>query len=166
MNKKINSKFLVRQGVIAALYAVLTLAFPNLSYGPLQFRASEVMTLLAFFNPEYIWGLTLGCFIANLFSPYIWDIIIGTLASFLAVYFMSKCKNIWVASIVPAIANILVGLEIFLITKGEAAFFLTTGQIMLSEIIIVTIIGVPLFKLLTKNKQFVNILELDRRGLV
>ncbi|WP_300409369.1 QueT transporter family protein [Lagierella sp.] len=166
MNKKINSKFLVRQGVIAALYAVLTLAFPNLSYGPLQFRASEVMTLLAFFNPEYIWGLTLGCFIANLFSPYIWDMIIGTLASFLAVYFMSKCKNIWVASIVPAIANILVGLEIFLITKGEAAFFLTTGQIMLSEIIIVTIIGVPLFKILTKNKQFNNILELDKRGLL
>ncbi|MDO5018724.1 MAG: QueT transporter family protein [Lagierella massiliensis] len=165
MNKKFTQKFLVRQGVIAALYAVFTLAFPNLSYGPLQFRASEVMTLLAFFNPEYIWGLTLGCFIANLFSPYIWDMIIGTLASFLAVYYMSKCKNIWIASLIPAVANILVGLEIFLVTKGEAAFFITTAQIMISEIIIVTIIGVPLFKLLKKNKQFVNILELDRSKL-
>lgn len=166
MNKKFNQKFLVRQGIVAALYAVLTLAFPNLAYGPLQFRASEAMTLLAFFNPEYIWGLTLGCFIANIFSPYILDIIIGTFASFIAVYFMSKCKNIFVASIIPAIANILIGVQIYFVTKGEAAFFLTTGQIMLSEIIIVTIIGVPLFKLLTKNKEFVNILDLDKRGLV
>src|SRR5699024_9571520 len=108
MNKKITARFLARQGIAAALYAVLTLALQNLSYGPLQFRVSEVMTLLAFFNPEYIWGLTLGCFLANLLSPYLMDIIIGTLASFIAVYAMSKCKNILVVSLIIDIANIYV----------------------------------------------------------
>ena len=161
MNKRFSTKFIVRQGIIAALYAVLTLAFPNLSYGPLQFRASEVLTLLAFFNGEYIWGLTIGCFIANIFSPYVSDMIVGTLASFLAVFVMSKIRNIWLASLMPAVANILVGIQIYVISSSEVAFFLTTGQIMLSEIIIVTMIGVPIFKTLIKNKPLINLLELN-----
>jgi len=165
MNKKITARFLARQGIAAALYAVLTLALQNLSYGPLQFRVSEVMTLLAFFNPEYIWGLTLGCFLANLLSPYLMDIIIGTLASFIAVYAMSKCKNIWIASIMPAIANILVAIQIVFISGEPGNFFIIAAQIMLSELIIVTIIGVPLFKILTKNKSFVETLELNKKRL-
>lgn len=161
MNKKITAKFLARQGITAALYAVLTLALQNLSYGPLQFRISEVMTLLAFFNPEYIWGLTLGCFLANLLSPYLMDIVVGTFASFIAVYAMSKCKNIWVASLMPALANILVAVQIVFISGAPGNFFIIAGQIMLSQIIIVTVIGVPLFKVLTKNKAFVNTLDLN-----
>ncbi|MDL2310760.1 QueT transporter family protein [Peptostreptococcaceae bacterium OttesenSCG-928-C18] len=166
MNKKFSTKLIVRQGIIAALYAVLTLAFPNLSYGPLQFRASEVLVLLAFFNGEYIWGLTIGCFIANMFSPYISDIIVGTFASFLAAYLMSKLKNIWIASLMPAIANILVGIQIYVISNSKVAFFLTTGQIMLSEIIIVTLIGVPVFKILIRNKQVVNYLKLNKENKI
>ena len=167
MNKKFSTKFIVRQGIIAALYAVLTLSFPNLSYGVLQFRASEILTLTAFFNKEYIWGLTIGCFIANIFSPYAaLDIVIGTFASFLAAYLMSKSRNIWVASIIPAISNILVGVQLYLISASEFGFFLTTSYIMLSEIIIVTLIGVPIFKILIKNKSIVNYLELNKRGMV
>ena len=165
MNKKITARFLARQGITAALYAVLTLALQNLSYGPLQFRVSEVMTLLAFFNPEYIWGLTLGCFLAILLSPYLMDIIIGTMASFIAVYAMSKCKNIWVASIMPAIANILVAIQIVFISGEPGNFFIIATQIMLSEIIIVTIIGVPLFKIFTRNKSFVETLELNKKKI-
>lgn len=162
MSKKIDSKFIVRQGIVAALYAVLTLLFPNLSYGPLQFRASEVLTLLAFFNGEYIWGLTIGCFIANIFSPYASDMLVGTFASFFAAFLMSKIKNIFVASLMPALANILVGVQIYVISNLKVAFFITTGQIMLSEIIIVTLIGIPLFKILTKNKTLRKLLKMEK----
>lgn len=168
MSKKFDSKFIVRQGVVAALYAVLTVLPPlsSLSYGPLQFRVSEVLTLLAFFNPEYIWGLTIGCFVANLFSPYILDMVVGTFASFIAVFLMSKCKNIYIASIMPAIANILIGVQIFVLSKGKEAFFLVTGQIMLSEIIVVSVIGIIIFKILVRNKTLVEILQLNRKNIL
>ena len=93
------------------------------------------------------------------------DIIIGTMASFIAVYAMSKCKNIWVASIMPAIANILVAIQIVFISGEPGNFFIIATQIMLSEIIIVTIIGVPLFKIFTRNKSFVETLELNKKRI-
>ena len=113
MNTKtlVKRKVLVRQAMIAAIYAVLTWMIPSLSYGPIQFRISEVMTLLAFFNPEYIVGLTVGCAISNLLSSLgMIDVVVGTLASFLALTAMSKIKNIWIASLMPAGFSILIGL--------------------------------------------------------
>ncbi len=80
-----SAKRLARTSAIAALYVVLTLALPAMAYGPIQFRLSEVMTLLAFIDPFYILPISLGCAIANLASPFgIIDVIVGTLASFLS----------------------------------------------------------------------------------
>ncbi|WAW14953.1 QueT transporter family protein [Peptostreptococcus equinus] len=156
----INKKTLTRQAIVAALYAIMTIAVPALSYGPIQFRLSEILTLLAFFNPEYIVGLTLGCAIANIFSSLgAIDIVVGTLASFLALTAMSKIKNIWIASLMPAIFSILIGLEIVLISPVPLSFFVITAQIMLSELIIVTILGVPIFKTLMKNKDFYRLIK-------
>ncbi|MGO4986900.1 MAG: QueT transporter family protein [Gallicola sp.] len=157
-----NTRFLARQAAVAAIYMVLTIVLSGISYGPLQFRVSEVMTLLPFYNKEYIWGITVGCILANIASPFgIVDIIVGSFASFLAAVIMSRMKNIWLASLMPAITNILVGVQIALMSSEPLNFFVVTGQIMLSQFIIVTIIGVPLFKVLTKNKSFVNMLELN-----
>lgn len=157
-----NTRFLARQAAVAAIYMVLTIVLSGISYGPLQFRVSEVMTLLPFYNKEYIWGITVGCILANIASPFgIMDIIVGSFASFLAAVIMSRMKNIWLASLMPAITNILVGVQIALMSSEPLNFFVVTGQIMLSQFIIVTIIGVPLFKVLTKNKSFVNMLELN-----
>lgn len=156
-----NTKVLARQAAVAAIYMVLTIALSGISYGPLQFRVTEVMTLLPFYNKEYIWGITIGCILANLASPFgIIDIIIGSFASFLAAVIMSRMKNIWAASFMPAITNILVGIQIAVMSGTAANFFVITGQIMLSQFIIVTIIGVPLFKVLTKNKAFIESLKL------
>lgn len=169
MNKRFNTKFLVRQGIIAALYAILTVIPPlsGLSYGPLQFRISEILTLLAFFNGDYIWGLTIGCFIANIFSPFaVLDVVVGTFASFLAATAMSKMKNIFVASTMPAVFSILIGLQLFLINATRETFFITTIYIMLSELIIVSFIGIPLFYILGKNKSLVNTLDLNKRGYI
>lgn len=163
-----NTRFLARQAAVAAIYMVLTIVLSGISYGPLQFRVSEVMTLLPFYNKEYIWGITVGCILANIASPFgIVDIIVGSFASFLAAVIMSRMKNIWLASLMPAITNILVGVQIALMSSEPLNFFVVTGQIMLSQFIIVTIIGVPLFKVLTKNKSFVNMLELnDKKSFI
>ncbi|MGL4346151.1 MAG: QueT transporter family protein, partial [Cellulosilyticaceae bacterium] len=81
-----NTKRLVKVAVVAALYATLTVALAPISYGNFQFRISEILVLLAFFDPFYIGGLTLGCFIANLLGPNgMMDVIFGTLATLLSV---------------------------------------------------------------------------------
>ena len=155
-----SAKKLVRISVIAALYVVLTLALPAIAYGPIQFRLSEVMTLLTFIDPFYILPLTLGCAIANIGSPFgIIDIIVGTLASFLSLYFMSKTKNIYVASLFPTLFCILIGLEILFLSNEPINLFLVTGQIMISEFIVVSIIGVSLFKIIEKNDYIMNMLK-------
>ena len=50
---------LVKAGIVAALYVILTYALPTLAYGPIQFRISEILTLLAYMDPFYIGPLTL-----------------------------------------------------------------------------------------------------------
>lgn len=164
MNFKISVKSMVIQSMVAAIYAVITWAIPSLSYGPIQFRISEVMTLLAFFNPQYIIGLTVGCALSNIFSSLgMIDIIVGTFASFLAAFVMSKIKNIWIASLMPALSAIIIGAEIVFVSLEPISYYVITTQIAISEFIIVTLVGVPLFKILSKNKKFKeNILELKQ----
>ncbi|AEB07727.1 protein of unknown function DUF988 [Coriobacterium glomerans PW2] len=64
-----SSKSIARAGVIAAAYAASTLVvmifLGNLAWGPVQFRVSEVLCVLALFTPDAVVGLTLGCVIAN-----------------------------------------------------------------------------------------------------
>ena len=108
---------LVRSAIIAAIYAAITLVLAPISYGSIQFRISEIMVLLAFFDPFYIAGLTLGCFVANMLGPNgLADIIFGTLATFVSVvaisatakYLKNNKLSLWIASLWPTIFNGLI----------------------------------------------------------
>ncbi len=148
-----NTKKLAKGATVAAIYVVLTMALP--AYTSLQFRVSEIMVLLAYYNPFYIFPLTLGCALANIASPFgIFDVIFGSLATFLATTCMSKTKNMYLASLWPTFFCFIIGLEILILSAEPVNFFLVTGQIMLSEFIIVTIVGVPVMKKLMKNRSF------------
>ena len=84
---KLDSKKIAIIGIVAAIYAVATIAIAPIAYGPIQFRVSEILTLLAFINPIYIPGLVLGCIIANLFSPLgMVDVVVGSTATLISVY--------------------------------------------------------------------------------
>lgn len=157
MNK--NTKRLVITAVIAGIYAALTLFLAPISYGAVQFRISEVMTLLAFINPICAPGLVLGCVIANFFSPFgIIDVVVGSIATFCAVYPMRYTKNIYLASLMPTISNgIIVGLEIAILSgipKLETILYVAFG-----EFVVVSIIGVLAIKLLMKNQQFKKLIK-------
>lgn len=146
---------LTRSAILAAMMAVTTWMIPAFSYGPLQFRFSEALTLLAFYNPAWIPGLTIGVAIANLGSPFgLIDVFVGSFATWITVTTMSKCKNIWLASLFPAIYSFIIGLEILFLSQEPVNFFVVTLQIMISEIVIVTLIGVPLFQQLEKQTWF------------
>lgn len=161
-----STKTLTRGALVAALYVVLTLIVPGVSYGPIQFRFSEVLTLLSYFNPTYIPALTLGCFISNIWSPFKLDMIFGTLHTFISVYAMSKSKNIYIASLMPALFSFIIGFEIVTFSPEVLSFLGITGSIMLSEFIIVSVIGIMVFKVLTKNKTFRSqVLMLEKEEL-
>lgn len=156
--QKLNSKKIAMIGTTAAIYAVMTVALAPISYGVVQLRLSEVMTLLAFVDPVFIPGLILGNFIANLFSPFgLPDIIFGTLATALAVYMMSKMKSMLVASFWPAIANgIIIGIELAIFTG--APLLSTALYVAIGEFLVVTTLGYPVFKVILKNKTIHNLI--------
>ena len=79
--KNKGTQFLAEAAVIGAIYVVLTLLFAPLSYGEIQIRFSEALTILPFFTPAAIPGLFVGCIIANLLGGAIpVDIIFGSIA--------------------------------------------------------------------------------------
>ena len=110
-------KFLTTRSVclsamIAALYAALTLLLAPISYGAIQCRISEAMTLLPILLPQAIPGLVIGCLVANLLSPVaIWDVIFGTLATLIAALGTYKLRNKpLLAALCPVVANgVIVG---------------------------------------------------------
>lgn len=159
MNKNNTVKRLVRTAIIAALYAVITLVLAPISYGAVQFRLSEIMVLLAFFDPFYIGGLTLGCFISNILGPNgVADVIFGTLATFISVYAISftgkLVKNnkisLIIASLWPTIFNGLI-IGCMLNYLYQLPLILSIGEVAIGEFVVVTIIGVPVIRLI-KNK--------------
>ena len=83
-NKKTSGTSLARIGVIAGLYIVATMSLPFLSYGSIQLRISEALTILPLFFPEAVVGLFIGCLISNILGNGILDIVFGSLATLIA----------------------------------------------------------------------------------
>ena len=79
MNQNFTVRKLARCAVVAALYVVLCMALQPFSYGAVQVRVAEALCLLPVFGAEYIVGVVLGCFLANLLGSTIVDVIFGTL---------------------------------------------------------------------------------------
>lgn len=151
MNIQNQTKEIAITAIIAALYAVLTIAIAPIAYGAVQFRLSEVMTLLAFYDRKTVPGLILGCVIANLFSPFgMIDVIIGTLATAIAVYSMTKTKSLLLASLMPTLSNgIIIGAELWYLL--QLPLFETIGYVAFGEFMVVSVLGVPLYKMITSR---------------
>lgn len=168
--KKLNKKktvFIVESAVIAALYAGLTYAASmlNLAYGSIQFRFSEALTILACLTPSAIPGLTIGCFLGNITSPYgLVDIICGMVATLLAgilSYATRKIrfKNLPLLSpLFPVVTNaIIVGIEITLFMPEGfklQAFLINAMQIAIGQILMCYGLGLPLYNIIKKTKIY------------
>lgn len=102
--------FLVQAAAIAAIYVVLTIVFAPLSFGEVQVRFAEGLTILPYFTPAAIPGLFAGCLIGNFMGGAIpLDIICGSLATLIgAVFSYLLRKHKFLVPIPPIIANILI----------------------------------------------------------
>ncbi len=98
---------LVQGAAIAALYVVLTLIFAPISFGEMQVRISEALTILPLFTPAAIPGLFVGCVLANLLGgAVVWDVIFGSLATLIGAaggYLLRK--NRWLVPLPTVLAN-------------------------------------------------------------
>lgn len=154
-NEIFQTRNLVRLALVAAVYAALTLAFSGLGFGGIQFRFSEVLVLLCFYRKDYSIALILGCFIANCFSPMaLMDMIFGTLATAIAVIPMFYIRNIWVASLLPVVSNgIIVAIELYICYGSEPPIWFNMLTVGAGELVVVTIIGCVLFKLVFERSS-------------
>jgi len=132
--KLLNPKSLCLSGIIAALYAAVTLLLAPISYGPVQLRVSEAMTLLPILFPQAIPGLTVGCLIANLYTGSVLDMIFGTLATLLAGVLTYLLRNrVLLAAACPVVVNGVVVGAVLSLSYG-LPLFLTMAQVALGEL--------------------------------
>ena len=130
---KARLKYITDAACIAAIYAALTYlgGFFGLSYGPFQVRFSEALTILPIFTPAAIPGLAVGCFIANIGSFNLLDMVFGTFATLLAALLTYIFRNIrlkklpLLAMLPPVIINaVVIGLEVSIfILPGKLTFY-------------------------------------------
>ncbi len=159
--------FIARSALCAALYASLTLACLPLSYGMLQFRISEVMTLLAFFNPTYIPSLLVGCFVANLLGPGgIVDAVFGTCASLFAFLWMvlaRKIKNekaaLFLSAAGPVVSSFIIALEMKLALRDPLSFWIWFFYVALGQAVVLYVLGCPLALYIKKKDKLMNMIN-------
>ena len=179
------SNYLACVGVIAAAYAACTLIallfLGSLAWGPIQFRVSEALCVLALFTPAAIPGLTLGCVIANVMNIVIsgtgmlgmLDVVFGSLATFAGALFTWKMRrHPLVALAGPVLANaLIVPAYLPLLLQGVGFYtipfttisldnswlfmylfgLVTTG---VGEAVIMYVLGYPLARSLAKTPMF------------
>lgn len=129
-DKKPSVRLLAQAGLIAAMYAALTLLLPAPSFGIVQCRISEMLTVLAVFTPAAIPGLAVGCVVSNLVGLGMganpagaWDILFGPLATLAAAWLSWRLRGVRIkglpvaATLPPVVFNaVVVGLELTLVS--------------------------------------------------
>ncbi|MDD2262148.1 MAG: QueT transporter family protein [Clostridia bacterium] len=102
-------KYVIIPALIAAIYCALIFMFMPVSFGTVQIRVAEALTVLPYFTPSAIYGLFIGCFLANLIGGAgILDIVLGSLATLLAAFLTYRMKSKWLAPFPPIVINAFV----------------------------------------------------------
>ncbi len=184
------SLFIAQTGIIAALYAGFTLIcmlyLGSLAWGPVQFRLSEALVVLALLTPAAVPGLTLGCVLANLIAIPLMgsgilgmlDVVFGSTATLIGVLAMRALadKNVLLALLGPVVANALIvpaylpiilqGIGFYTIPFTDIAldgvyiymYLFGVASVGLGEAVVVYLLGLVLYRALVKS----NVLSLAR----
>ena len=120
-------RYIATAAVIAALYAALTYAFSFMSYGGVQFRVAELLTVLPFYTSAAVPGLAIGCLLANITSPLgPIDMAVGTCATLLAAI-LTRILPKRLAPIPPIICNaVIVGMELTIVFHSPLWYNMAT----------------------------------------
>nr|WP_255666618.1 QueT transporter family protein [Halanaerobium polyolivorans] len=141
---------MARGAAITALYVVITYFLAPISFGPLQFRAAEALTLLPIIFPEAVPALFLGVLLANVIGGLgMVDIIGGSLVTLLAAYVTYKYRDSIIAYLSPIVFNAFL-ISIYLHLLFSLPYWLTVLQIGISQALVILLLGYPMIKYLKK----------------
>jgi len=166
--------FLARAGIIACLYACLTLVFGNMAHSLIEVRPAEALCILPLFYGESIVGLFVGCLIANITSAFgIIDVIFGSLTTLLSAtlsYFIGKkIKKTWlkilVGGVFPVLLNAFI-IPLLMIWAGGVMFvyWYQVLSILATQIIWVYGLGTPLYVIIERliKREIKVMLPIDK----
>ena len=152
-----SSKYIAQAGIIAALYAVITIVLAPISYGPVQIRVSEALTVLPYLTPSAIPGLFLGCLLANIYGGLgIYDIVGGSFLTLIAgffTYLLSKKRKPILTPIPPVLFNAF-GVSLYLHFLFKLPYWLTVVYVGAGEIVACYLIGYPLLKIILSRQSW------------
>ena len=151
--------FMTQAAMIAAVYVVLCVVFAPVSYGPIQARIAEAMTILPYFTPAAIPGLFIGCLIANLLGGSIMlDVVFGSLATLLGAVgtYLLRKKNRFLAPLPPILANTLIVPFVLRYGYGEplSSPFLM-GTVGIGEVLVCGLFGMVLLLVLERYRRVI-----------
>ena len=143
---------LTRSAAVAAIYFVLSLVLQPVQFGPVQFRPSEALVMLPLVMPESILGVTVGCALANVASPFgLADVLIGALATLISAVLTYALRKRPLASCLPPIViNALAIPAVFALSGPTEAYLLSALYVGLSEALVVIVLGLPLSRLVKR----------------
>ena len=150
------TKKIVRAGLIAGIYIVLSLITFPVASGAIQFRVAEALTILPLIFPESIPALFVGCMLSNLITGcMILDVFLGsaiTLVASLCTYFVGKAiKKAWLkivlGGIFPVILNAFLLPLIWILAYGviEYVYYLQVIFLLISQSVSIYALGTPLY---------------------
>ena len=153
------TQFITMAGVIAAAYVVLTFIAQTvgLASGAIQFRLSEVLTILPMFTTAAIPGLAVGCVLANILTGCaLWDVVFGSIATLLGAlgtHLLKKTENPYLGCLPPIISNMLIVPVVLMKVYGAPESYwylmLTVG---IGEVVCCGVLGVIFYKVIKKRK--------------
>ena len=137
--KKLTTRQIALNGVVAGLYAAITILTASFAYGNIQFRIADSLCVLVVLEPSLTVGLTLGCLISNIFSTVsALDIVIGTAGTLLGCLLAARVKKDWLVPVPVILANaVLVGAMLAYVLTPDAL-------VLLGEAVVLYLLGVPL----------------------
>ncbi len=159
---KLTLKRLAVNALIAALYLDITLVTAAFAYRDIQFRIAEILILLVFFRKDYLIGVTVGCFLANLFGPLGFvDAVFGSLATLASGLLIAYSKRLFVATLYPVFINgFVVGAELYFL-EG-LPFWLSSLMVAVGEFAVVSILGYLVMKKLRTNEYFMKMIAANQ----
>lgn len=152
---------LARTGIAAATYALLTPLPPlaSIGYGPVQVRVSEALTVLPFISGDYVWGLFLGCILANLGSPFFaYDVTLGSFTTLLAALITARVTRPWLAPLPPVVLNALI-VSWYVGFLTGVPYLITAGYIFLGQVVACFGPGYPMLLYVLRNPTLKNYLS-------
>lgn len=155
MNKR--TLYVTQAAVIAALYVVLVFVFQYSSFGPIQFRIAEALTILPYFTAAAIPGVAIGCLLSNILFADILDVIFGTAATLIAAYLSYQLRDKkFLVPVPPILVNAIIIPWVLKLAYFEANpipyMMLTIGA---GQLVSAGIIGMVLLFSLEKVKHII-----------